>query len=83
MDVAYITFKTLLAIGLWGVAAVGYWLTKVSWWERIYAFVAAAFLVVALPLTDEIGFAASALFVVWHAWRARGRRRSAAAVPRA
>jgi TRAP transporter 4TM/12TM fusion protein len=83
MDVAYITFKTLLAIGLWGVAAVGYWLTNVSWWERIYAFVAAAFLVVALPLTDEIGFAASALFVVWHAWRARGRRRSAAAVPRA
>jgi len=33
--------------------------------------VAASFLVVALPMTDEIGFAAVAAFVAWHAWRSR------------
>jgi hypothetical protein len=30
--------------------------------------VAACFLVVALPLTDEIGFVLTGLFVAWH-WR--------------
>ena len=74
LDVLYVTFKAVIAIGLWGVAAVGYGLVPVNWIERIYVFVAAAFLVVAVPLTDEIGFALTALFVVWHLLRARGRR---------
>jgi TRAP-type uncharacterized transport system fused permease subunit len=75
-DVTYITIKVLVAIGLWGVAAVGYWLAPVNWFERIFAFVAAAFLITALPLTDEIGFALAALFAVWHVLRARSARRS-------
>jgi hypothetical protein len=28
-------------------------------------------LVVALPLTDEIGLGAVAVFVIWHLWRTR------------
>jgi TRAP transporter 4TM/12TM fusion protein len=77
IDVSYVTLKTLLAIGLWGIAATGFWLAPVHWIERLYAFAAAALLVVAVPLTDEIGFAASGLFVAWHLWRTRGRRRAA------
>jgi TRAP-type uncharacterized transport system fused permease subunit len=77
LDVTYITFKVLVAVGLWGVAAVGYWLAPVNWLERAFAFVAAAFLIAAVPLTDEIGFALAALFAAWHAWRARSLRRSA------
>ena len=76
-DVTYITVKVLIAIGLWGVAAVGYWLSPVNWLERLFAFVAAAFLIAAVPLTDEIGFALAALFAAWHVWRARSLRRNA------
>jgi TRAP transporter 4TM/12TM fusion protein len=77
LDVTYVTVKALLAIGLWGVAATGYWLAPVNWFERLYVFVAAALLVVAVPLTDELGFAASAAFIIWHVVRVRGLRRQA------
>jgi TRAP transporter 4TM/12TM fusion protein len=77
---AYVVFKALVAIVLWGGTAIGYWLGPLKWWERAFAFVAAAFLVAALPLTDEIGFALTAVFVVWHVARTRGQARTAAAV---
>ena len=38
------------------------------------AVVSASFLVVALPLTDEIGLGAVAVFVAWHFWRTRQQR---------
>ena len=65
--------KAALAMLLWGAAAIGYVMTKLTWWERALAAVAAAFLVLALPLTDEIGFALSALAIGIHVFRARGR----------
>jgi len=71
MDTAYVVFKALLAIAMWGAGAIGFLITRLNWFERIYAVVAASFLVVALPLTDEIGFAAVATFVAWHVWRSR------------
>jgi len=40
-------------------------------WERIAAIVAAFSLVLALPATDEIGFALAALVIGQHFWRAR------------
>ena len=39
--------------------------------ERVLAFGAAALLVVALPLTDELGFGLAALVLGWHIWRSR------------
>jgi TRAP-type uncharacterized transport system fused permease subunit len=69
--VAYIVFKALLAIVLWGAAAIGYLFGRVSPLERIWAFAAAALLIAALPATDEIGFAAVAAFLGWHVWRVR------------
>jgi TRAP transporter 4TM/12TM fusion protein len=69
--VAYIVFKALLAIMLWGAATIGYLFGRVSPLERIWAFAAAALLIAALPATDEIGFAAVAAFLGWHVWRVR------------
>jgi TRAP transporter 4TM/12TM fusion protein len=70
---AYVIVKTIIAIGLWGGAAVGYVLRgSLNWPERIAAFVAASLLVAAAPWTDNVGFVASALFIAWHWWRTRG-----------
>ncbi|MBQ0823969.1 TRAP transporter permease [Microvirga terrae] len=71
LAVVYIVLKATLAMTLWGVASVGYFLKSVSWWERLWAAVAAAFLVAAIPLTDEVGFVLAGLFVGFHVWRSR------------
>ena len=75
LAVLYIVAKAILAIGLWGGAAIGFLLGPLNALERIVAFAAAALLVAALPLTDELGFAACALFVAWHWWRTRATLR--------
>jgi TRAP transporter 4TM/12TM fusion protein len=71
LAVVYIVVKATLAMVLWGVASVGYFLKPLTWWERLWAAVAAALLVAAIPLTDEIGFVLSALFVGLHIWHSR------------
>ena len=70
-DTIWIVFKALVAIAMWGAGAIGFLVGPLQWWERAWAIVAASFLVVALPLTDEIGLAAVAVFVIWHLWRTR------------
>jgi len=69
--VAYVVFKTVVAIALWGGVAIGFWLRPLSWIERALAFVAAALLIAAVPLTDQLGFGLAALLFVWHALRTR------------
>jgi TRAP transporter 4TM/12TM fusion protein len=69
--VAYIVFKAVLSIGLWGAAAIGFLFAPLNMAERIFAAAAAFLLVAAIPLTDEIGFGMSAVFVVWHLLRSR------------
>jgi TRAP transporter 4TM/12TM fusion protein len=69
--VAYIVLKAALAITLWGMASIGYLRGRLSWIERIIATAAAGFLVLALPITDEIGFALAALVIGVHLWRTR------------
>jgi TRAP-type uncharacterized transport system fused permease subunit len=71
LAVAYMVFKAALAVGLWGAASVGYLRAPMPWWERIVVTVAAGFLVVALPITDEIGFGLAFLVVAAHFWRTR------------
>jgi TRAP-type uncharacterized transport system fused permease subunit len=71
VGVIYVILKAVLSIGLWGAAAIGYVRGPLAWFERLWAFVAAALLVAAVPLTDEIGFVAAALFIVWHVMRTR------------
>jgi TRAP transporter 4TM/12TM fusion protein len=74
-DTGYVVFKAVLAILLWGGTAIGYWLAPLRWFERLWAFVAAAFLVVAAPVTDEIGLGMTVALVLWHVIRTRALRR--------
>jgi len=71
--VAYIIVKAVFAIVLWGAATIGYLFGRVAIWERLWAFGAAALLIAALPVTDELGFAASLGFLAFQFWRARNR----------
>jgi TRAP transporter 4TM/12TM fusion protein len=77
--VAYIVFKAVIAIFLWGGTAIGYWLGPLHWYERVFAFAAACFLVVAAPITDEIGLVMTAVLALWHVLRERSRLRAATA----
>ena len=67
----YVLVKACLALGLWGVAAVGYFQTSLAWWERLWAAAAAALLVLAVPATDEAGFVLALAFIGFHLWRTR------------
>jgi TRAP transporter 4TM/12TM fusion protein len=78
-DTSYVVFKALIAITLWGGTAIGFWLAPLNLFERVWAFVAAGFLVAALPVSDEIGFAMTAALMVWHGMRVRSARRTAGA----
>ncbi len=77
LAVAYIVGKALLAIVLWGAAAIGHLRAALAAWERVFAAASAFMLVAALPLTDEIGFAMSAAFLGWHFYRNRPRAATA------
>ena len=75
----YVVLKALVAIGLWGCAAIGFGAARLNWAERLWAFTAAAFLVAAMPWTDEVGLGAAAAFLAWHLWRRRVLARTTAA----
>ncbi len=70
-DVVYVSFKALTAIVLWGATVVGFLRGPLSPLQRGLAFSAAASLVAALPLTDEIGFALGAAVIAWNVWSHR------------
>jgi len=74
LDTAYIVFKAVLAVGLWGAASIGFGLAKLSWGERLLAAASAFLLVAAIPITDDLGFALAVAFVVLHAIRWRRAR---------
>ncbi|MEO8346348.1 MAG: TRAP transporter permease [Betaproteobacteria bacterium] len=71
LDTAYVVFKALVAIGLWGAASIGYLRGPLNWPARIVAAIAALLLIVAVPWTDETGFALGAAFGAWHWYRNR------------
>jgi TRAP transporter 4TM/12TM fusion protein len=71
LAVLYVLLKALIAIALWGAAAIGHLRAALNWPERILGMVAAFSLVAALPATDELGFALTVLFLGWHWYRTR------------
>ncbi|UYP30474.1 TRAP transporter permease [Pseudomonas sp. Z8(2022)] len=75
----YMVIKTMFAIGLWGIAVVGYYRLPLSWIERLVAVGAGFALVLAMPISDEIGFVVGAVLLAQHIWRARRRAQLAAA----
>lgn len=66
LDVVYIVFKAVVAIGLWGAGATGFLFKHLNWFERLYVIAAAGLLVAASPISDQIGLAATAVFLIWH-----------------
>ncbi|NKQ09421.1 TRAP transporter permease [Pseudomonas sp. SST3] len=68
---AYMLIKAAFAIGLWGIASIGYLQRPLAWWERLLGFAAGATLIVAMPITDEIGFGIGILLLAQHIVRAR------------
>ncbi|WP_185265833.1 TRAP transporter permease [Halopseudomonas xiamenensis] len=69
--VLYMLIKAAFAIGLWGIVFTGYCLGSLAWWEKLLGFAAGALMILALPVTDELGFALGLLFLAQHWWRAR------------
>ncbi|SOD93799.1 TRAP transporter permease [Caenispirillum bisanense] len=76
--VAYIILKAVISVGLWGAASIGHLFTPLAWWERLWAVAAAFTLVVALPVTDEIGFALALSFIAFQVFVRRRRATPAA-----
>ena len=68
--VVYATIKALVAIGLFGMVAIGFLFTRMTVLERIVSFVAALFLLGEFTYSDELGFAIAIAAVIWQ-WRKR------------
>lgn len=58
--VAYVVFKTVVSIALWGVAVIGWCGHPLGWPLRLLAMGAAFTLIASVPMTDEVGFALAA-----------------------
>jgi TRAP transporter 4TM/12TM fusion protein len=71
VEVAYVFLKACFGIALWGTAVVGFLFARMAIWERLLAFAAGASLVMALPWTDELGWALGIVIVAQHWWRNR------------
>lgn len=73
----YMLCKAGFAIGLWGIVFTGYLAQRLRWWEAPLGLLAGALMILALPVTDELGFGLGLLFVIQHLWRARRARQAA------
>ncbi len=63
--VVYATFKACVAIGLFGVTAIGFLFSRLSVAERVLSFVAAVLLLGELPYSDLAGYVLTAGLVAW------------------
>ncbi len=70
-DTVYVVVKAVISVGLWGGAASGWLIGSMNWPERIWATAAAFLLVVAAPITDQVGFTLAAAFLAFHWWKSR------------
>jgi TRAP transporter 4TM/12TM fusion protein len=76
--VALATFKALVAIGLFGMVAIGFLFVPMTLLERVAASVAALCLLGEFRFSDTAGFALTIAIVLWQ-WRQRPRGAVAAA----
>jgi TRAP-type uncharacterized transport system fused permease subunit len=73
--VAFATVKALVAIALFGMVAIGFLFTPMTWLERMIAFVAALCLLGEFRFSDSAGLILAVACVLWQL-----RRRAQAAV---
>lgn len=77
VEVAYVLLKTVLGVGLWGVAVVGYLLDRTTLPERLLALAGGVSLILAMPGSDAAGFGLALAFLAVHGLRIRRRRAAA------
>lgn len=65
LAVAYVVFKCLLAIVLWGGVVVGHLHANLGVAQRVWCAITAGLLVSAYTLTDEIGFGMAVVLIGW------------------
>ncbi len=70
--VAYAVFKCAIAIGLFGIVAIGYLLGRLTLLERLVALGAAICLIGEFHYSDPVGFAVALAFLAMHYLRIRG-----------
>ncbi|MGY3449915.1 TRAP transporter 4TM/12TM fusion protein [Bradyrhizobium sp. USDA 4353] len=68
--VTYATVKALIAIGLFGMVAIGFLFTRMMLVERVLSLVASICLLGEFPYSDALGFTLAVLIVAWQ-WRQR------------
>jgi len=73
----YVIVKALLSIVMWGAATIGFLVTPLRVWERVWAFLAVALMLATYPWSDEAGFAACVAFLIWHFSRSRRQAQAA------
>lgn len=78
LAVAYVFGKACIAIALWGAATIGFFWTRLPLVARVYAAATSFMFVLALPLTDEVAFVMTGLFLLW---QHRQRRNLSSAAP--
>ena len=76
--VALATFKALVAVGLFGMVAIGFLFVRLTLLERVVAAAAALCLLGEFRFSDTLGFALTSAIVLWQ-WRQRPRNAVAAA----
>jgi TRAP-type uncharacterized transport system fused permease subunit len=74
--VAFATVKALVAIGLFGVIAIGFLFVRLTLLERAVAMAAALCLLGDFRFSDMLGFTLTLALVFWQ-WRQRGRTAAA------
>ena len=76
VEVAYVIFKACVGIGLTGVGLIGFLFVRAGALERMAFLAAGITLILALPFTDEIGFALGLALVAQQVWRVRKERQN-------
>lgn len=73
-EVVFVTLKAALAVGMWGIAVVGYLKIHATWYERLLALAAGVTLVLPSLTTDLLGFAMVLVMVGIHVMRTKSLR---------
>jgi TRAP-type uncharacterized transport system fused permease subunit len=71
-EVGWVFFKALVVVGMSGVAAIGFLVSRTPLAERVVAGVAAGFIIGDFPWSDQIGLALAFAVVVTNVLRHRG-----------
>ena len=74
VEVAIVFFKAVVVIGMSGVAAIGYYFTRITFVERVMAGVSSLLVIAEFPYSDTLGIAIAAVLTIANLVRLRSSR---------